>query len=134
MKKDDLHPKAIQIEVIKEQALQVTSAIRKIIKSKQFIIFYSLKVRFSPKYEHSQNTRTQTEIKQVILKQKQLVANVGIFESQGATWANVPFHPEALKKSLRGLALQIESCTQPGQKLFVALEKNRQGIYTLFYR
>ena len=32
------------------------------------------------------------------------------------------------------MALQIESKKVPGQKLFISIEKNHQGLYTLFYR
>ena len=41
---------------------------------------------------------------------------------------------EIIKESPRDLALKIECKSQPGQKLFIALKKNKNGSYTLFYR
>ena len=70
MKKDDLHPKAMHMKAQQEKDLQVASTIRKIIHSNHFVSLYSLKVCFSPNYEHSQNTRIQTKIKKVIATHK----------------------------------------------------------------
>ena len=66
----------------------------------------------------------QTEIKQAIAKHKQLEANIGTFEDQGAACADAPSHTALLKESPIELTLQIESSTQLDQKIFVTLEKN----------
>ena len=50
-----------------------------------------------------------------------------MLETQGVSQTDSADHPKLLKQSTRQLALQIESLSQPGQKLFVDLEKNRQG-------
>ena len=75
----------------------------------------------------------QTEIKQAIIKHKQLLVNFGIFEAQGILQINNPVL-ESIKESLRDLALKIKYKEQPGQKLFIVLEKNKSGSYILFYR
>ena len=41
-------PKVVYVEVRRDQALQVISAMRKIIKSQQFTEIYNVKVYFSP--------------------------------------------------------------------------------------
>ena len=50
-------PKGIHIEVRSEQALEVMSAVYKIIKSKEFIVRYNIKVYFSLQYKFGQNAR-----------------------------------------------------------------------------
>ena len=75
----------------------------------------------------------QIEIKQVIVKHKQLLTNISMFEAQGISWIDSPIS-NTIKESPRDLVLKIESKEQLGQKLFVVLEKNKSGSYTLFYR
>ena len=64
---------------------------------------------FSTNYEHGQDKQILTEIKQAITKQKKLVANVRMFESQGITCADGVVHSDFLNKYPRELAFQIES-------------------------
>ena len=109
------------------------SAVCNIIKSEKFMQRYNIKVYFLPQYEFRQNTRMQIEIKQAIVKHKQLLANIRIFKAQGISWVNSQVS-DIIKESLRDIELKIECKSQPGQKLFIALEKNKNGSYTLFYR
>ena len=44
-------------------------------------------------------------------------------EAQGITWSDGIFHSKCLNKSPGELAFQIDSSSQLGQKLFVALER-----------
>ena len=73
----------------------------------------------------------QIEIKQAIIKYEQLLANISMFEAQGISWVDGSVS-DTMKESLRDLALKIESKDQSDQKLFLALEKNKSGSYTLF--
>ena len=56
-----------------------------------------------------------------------------MFKAQGINWIDEPVST-SIPSSPRQLALQIKSKKVPGQKLFIAIEKNYQGSYTLFYR
>ena len=47
MKKDEIRPKVTHIEARQQQALPVTSSIRKLIKSKQLVRLYNIKEWFS---------------------------------------------------------------------------------------
>ena len=73
----------MHIEVIGEHVLEVTSVITKVIKLLAFKARYNATVYFSPQFKFGLNGRIQTEIKQAILKHRQLVANIGMFEAQG---------------------------------------------------
>ena len=128
--KNDSRPKGVHIEVIGEQALVVTSAIRKVIKLPVFIARYNATVYFSLQFEFGLNSRMQTEIKQAILKYHQLVVNVGIFEAQGIMWIDGSVSSE-IKESLRELILKIESVKFPGQKLFISVERNKNYTYSV---
>ena len=54
----------------------------------------------------------QIEIKQAIVKYKQLLINIRIFKVQGISWVN-GLVLELIKESLRDLALKIECKEQP---------------------
>ena len=56
-----------------------------------------------------------------------------MFEAQGINQIN-GLVSTSIPSSPRQLALQIKSKKVPGQKLFIVIEKNRQGSCTLFYR
>ena len=56
-----------------------------------------------------------------------------MFEAQCILWVDGQVS-KIIKESLRDLVLKIECKSQPSQKLFVVLEKNRSRSYTLFYR
>ena len=75
----------------------------------------------------------QIEIKEAIIKYKQLLMNIGMFEAQGILWVNGPVL-ESIKEFLRDLALKMEYKEQLGQKLFAVLEKNKGESYILFHR
>ena len=55
--KNDFRLKGVHVEVIGEQVLEVTSAIRKVIKSPAFIARYNTTVYFSPQFEFGLNGR-----------------------------------------------------------------------------
>jgi len=57
------HPKGVYIKVRAYQALEVTSELRKIIKSEAFQQQYKIKVYFSPQFDFKQNGRKQNNIK-----------------------------------------------------------------------
>ena len=63
VKYSEQHPKAVHIEVRAYQALEVTSELRKIIKSEVFQQQYKIKVYFSPQFDFKQNGRKQNNIK-----------------------------------------------------------------------
>ena len=76
------------IEERLDQALETTSAVHKIIKSEKFMQRYNVIVYFLSQYEFKQNARIQKEIKQAIIKHKQLLANIRIFKAQGILWVD----------------------------------------------
>ena len=49
-------------------------------------------------------------------------------------WVKVLINDSTLKESPRDLALKFESKIHAGQLLFIALEKNKNGIYILLYK
>ena len=51
--KEDSCPRVVYVKVRSDQAIQVTSAIRKIIKFQQFTSRYNIKVYFSLQFEFS---------------------------------------------------------------------------------
>ena len=61
--KQDNRLRVVHVEVREEQALEVTSAISKMIKSLAFQANYDMKVYFSAQLEFSQNNCMQIEIK-----------------------------------------------------------------------
>ena len=80
MSKNDARPKGVHAEVVGEQALEITLAVRKVIKLERFKTRYNATVYFSLQFEFGLKSRMQTEIKQAIIKYRQLVANIRIFE------------------------------------------------------
>ena len=63
IKKAEQHLKAVHIKVKSSQALEVTSAIRAIIKTEEFSTLYKLKIYFSPQFDFNLNGHKQNEIK-----------------------------------------------------------------------
>ena len=62
------------------------------------------------------------------------MANVGQFKVQGLTWVDSSVNDTSIKETTCSLSLKFESKEFPGHTLFIALEKNRNSTYTLFYK
>ena len=67
------------------------------------------------------------------MKSKKIIANIGIFEAHYIWWVD-SLVPDTIKDPPRVLALKIECQACPGQKLFAAIERNRNGSYHALFK